>query len=230
MQPTYIPWLGYLAMIEKVDQFVFLDNVQFDHRSWQQRNRIKTDKGELWVTISAKKKSLFTQKINQVLAVDITNDVSKHLKSLTHYYAKSPFFKGFFYCFAECVKSAQIDSKGFLSDFNIRIIDFLCEYSGIKKEFALSSQINVAGQKDELLANISEYLGAKVYLAPPGSKGYLEKSKFFEKRDIKIIYHDYIHPSYPQLYGEFIPGMSCLDAFFNVEKENLKSLIMSGCK
>jgi hypothetical protein len=230
MQPTYIPWLGYLAMIEKVDQFVFLDNVQFEHRSWQQRNRIKTDKGELWFTISVKKKNLFEQKINQVVCVDIIKDVNKQLKSLKHYYAKSSFFKNFFNDFALFVNIAQTESKGFLSAFNIKIINFLCRYAGIEKEFILSSQINVSGQKDELLANISEYLGAKTYLAAPGSKSYLEKSKFFEERDIKIIYHDYSHPSYFQLYGDFIEGMSCIDAFFNVKQEKLKSLIMSGCK
>lgn len=230
MQPTYMPWLGYLAMIERVDQFVFLDNVQFDHRSWQQRNRVKTDKGELWLTLSVKKKGLFEQKINQVLCVDIINDVNKQLKSLRHGYAKSSFFKDFFYNFAEFIKVAQIESKGFLSDFNIKVINFLCRYAGIEKEFILSSQIDVDGQKDELLANISEYLNAKIYIAPPGSKVYLEKSNSFAKRDIKIIYNDYIHPYYPQLHGDFIAGMSCIDAFFNVKKENLKSLIMSGCK
>ena len=40
MQPTFLPWLSYFAMLKCVDEFVFLDTVQFDTRSWLQRNRI----------------------------------------------------------------------------------------------------------------------------------------------------------------------------------------------
>ena len=40
MQPTFFPWAGYFGLIKFVDKFVFLDDVQFDSRSWQQRNKI----------------------------------------------------------------------------------------------------------------------------------------------------------------------------------------------
>jgi hypothetical protein len=230
MQPTYLPWLGYLAMIEKVDKFVFLDNVQFDHRSWQQRNRIKTDRGELWLTLSVKQKGLYDQKINQVLCIDLIKDVNNHLKSMSHYFSKTPFFKDFFYDFAECAKNTQIKSKNLLSEFNIQIIEFLCKYVGIEKKFVLASQIKIDGQRDALLANICQHFNAKSYLSSPGSRGYLENSHFFKEASIEVVYHDYSHPAYPQLYGEFIEGMSCVDAFFNVEREKLKTLIMSGCK
>ena len=66
MQPTYLPWAGYLAMIEKVDIFVFLDSVQFARRSWQQRNRIKSANGELMLTVPVHRKGLRDQKIQNV--------------------------------------------------------------------------------------------------------------------------------------------------------------------
>jgi len=50
-QPTYLPWLGFLDLIDQVDTFVLLDNVQFEKQSWQQRNRIKTPTGLLWLTV-----------------------------------------------------------------------------------------------------------------------------------------------------------------------------------
>ena len=45
MQPTYLPWAGYFALMDSVDTFVILDSVQFSKRSWQQRNQIKTESG-----------------------------------------------------------------------------------------------------------------------------------------------------------------------------------------
>ena len=61
MQPTYFPWSGYFSLINYVDKFVFLDNVQFDRRSWQQRNRIANGEKVLWITVPVKKKNLLSQ-------------------------------------------------------------------------------------------------------------------------------------------------------------------------
>jgi len=230
MQPTYLPWLGYLAMIEKVDQFVFLDNVQFEHRSWQQRNRIKAESGAMWLTISVKQKGVSDQKIEEVLCADLQKDYKKHLKSIIHHYAKSKYYKKFYEALEHVIEAAAIEANGYLAHFNISIIKFLCGYAGIEKEFVLSSSLNLTGSKDELLAKICEKLDGRLYVSAPGSKGYLEGSQAFKDRAINIAYHEYLHPQYPQLFGHFVEGMSCVDAFFNVEQANLKTLIMSGCK
>jgi len=50
-QPTYLPWLGYFDLMDQVDCVVTLDSVQFERRSWQQRNRIKTPRGLEWLTV-----------------------------------------------------------------------------------------------------------------------------------------------------------------------------------
>ena len=51
MQPTFLPWLGYFDLIDRIDLLVFLDSVQFERQSWQQRNRLKIG-GELqWLTV-----------------------------------------------------------------------------------------------------------------------------------------------------------------------------------
>ena len=55
MQPTYFPWIGHFDLIDQVEKFVFLDNVQLVRRSWGVRNRIKTAQGELYLTIPVKK-------------------------------------------------------------------------------------------------------------------------------------------------------------------------------
>ena len=40
MQPTYLSWSGYFNLMARATEFIFLDDVQFSHQSWQQRNRI----------------------------------------------------------------------------------------------------------------------------------------------------------------------------------------------
>ena len=61
MQPTYLPWMGYFDLMDQSDVFVFLDSVQFDKRSWQQRNRIKTPTGELMLTVPVSSKANVTR-------------------------------------------------------------------------------------------------------------------------------------------------------------------------
>lgn len=229
MQPTYLPWLGYLAMVEKVDQFVFLDNVQFDHRSWQQRNRIKTSDGELWLTLSVRQKGQQDQKIQDVMCLDLAKDIKKHLASMVHAYKKSKNYDVFFPMLAEHINNAMLNSKDSLSEFNMSLVQFLCSYVGINTEFIRASMIPVTGAKEILLANICEYLGADKYLSPPGSKVYLDDSDIFKSRAISIDYHVYNHPEYPQLHGAFIPCLSSIDAFMNVSQDELYDLIMLGC-
>ena len=55
-QPTYFPWPGYFSLIKQSDHFVFLDDVQFDSRSWQQRNKILVNGKYFYLTIPVKKR------------------------------------------------------------------------------------------------------------------------------------------------------------------------------
>ena len=52
MQPTFLPWSGYFALIDAADVFVFLDDFQFQRRSWHHRNRIFAAPGKTaWITV-----------------------------------------------------------------------------------------------------------------------------------------------------------------------------------
>ena len=70
MQPTYLPWCGYFGLMNLVDIFVIYDDVQFDKRSWQQRNKIKTPAGSQWLTVPVASKGQQFQKINDVKIQD----------------------------------------------------------------------------------------------------------------------------------------------------------------
>ena len=57
-QPTYLPWLGYFALINASKKIIFLDDVQLNSRSWQQRNRIINNDKISYLTVPVKKKGL----------------------------------------------------------------------------------------------------------------------------------------------------------------------------
>lgn len=224
MQPTYLPWIGYFAMIDRVDTFVFLDSVQFARRSWQQRNRIKTANGPQMLTVPVHKKGARDQKIAEVTIDDQGHFADKHLRAIEHALAKAPHFDEHA---AQLFAILQAGHER-LVELNIELITWLTGAFGIESRFVRSSGLDVEGSKDELLADICRAFDATTYLSAPGSRAYIEASDAFERRGITVRYHDYDHPAYPQLYGTFAPYMSAIDLLFNVGPQSLDTL-RSGC-
>ena len=50
-QPAYIPWLGFFDKINQVDEFVFMDDVQFEKNSFINRNKVLVNGTPTWLTI-----------------------------------------------------------------------------------------------------------------------------------------------------------------------------------
>ena len=225
MQPTYLPWMGYFSLMNKVDKFIFLDTVQFSKRSWQQRNQIKTLPGSQWLTVPVFTKGKRDQKIMNV-EIDYSRDFPhSHILSLEKNYNNSLYFKKYMPDLHEIL----IAKHYFLSDLTIKIIIWLMEVLQISTKIYKSSDFNVIGIKDELLAGLCAQLRGSKYISPPGSSEYLETSKAFENKDIIVQYFNFSHPKYLQKFGDFLPYMSILDLLFNCGPES-KDIIMNNEK
>ncbi|TKX32855.1 hypothetical protein CQA76_02500 [Campylobacter aviculae] len=218
MQPTFNPWLGYIYMIHKVDAFVFLDNVQFERRSWQNRNRIKLQNQIFMLNLIIKKASQKTS----LADIFLENDQKwkeKFLKTLYHAYSKSINFKKYYH-FLE--QSLYQEKK--LVDFNINLILKICKDLNIQTPIYRASSMDITLEKKEkLLLNICKNLKANYYLSPEGSKNYLENAKkLFEEQNINIEYFDFVHPVYFQQGNTFIAYLGILDFMFNEKNPILK--------
>ena len=62
-QPTFLPYPGYFGLIDYVDKFIIMDNVQFAARGWQQRVLININKVPKFLTLPIIKKKLRSQLI-----------------------------------------------------------------------------------------------------------------------------------------------------------------------
>lgn len=224
MQPTYLPWSGYFGLMLSVDLFIILDSVQFTRRSWQQRNKIKTANGPLWLTVPVLSKGLRDQLIHEVEIDQNSNFGYTHTKSLEINYKKAKYYNEF----SPLVIPNISKHQSYLSDLTIDLIMAIKQILGINTPIMRSSQLNGIGSKGTLLASLCSQVGANEYVSPPGSQEYLNESDAFEKMGIPVRYFTYTHPEYPQLFGEFLPYMSCIDLVFNCGKESL-SVIKNGC-
>ena len=91
-QPQYLPWLGYLAKWAAADVFVFLDTVQYEKNGWQNRNRIKTAAGAVWLTVPVHYRHL-NQRIDET-EIDYRRDWrTSHLNQFRDSYRRAPHFE-----------------------------------------------------------------------------------------------------------------------------------------
>ncbi len=229
MQPTYMPWIGYFDLIDQVDSFVFFDDVKVLKRSWGVRNRIKTPQGELYLTVPLKKcldqkESLFT---NTEIAY-IENWKTKHLKTISHTYSKSAYFRDV-YNDLEYLLSHEYTCIG---ELNISVIRFFSEKCGIRTKLYCSSELpDISGAKDDRLVSICRSLGADKYLSPQGSAVYIEEKTAggaFPEAEIELYYHNFVHPEYPQIGIPFLSYMSIIDLFMNCGYEDALDIIQLG--
>lgn len=225
MQPAYLPWSGYFGLMRSVDLFIILDSVQFARRSWQQRNRIKTASGPQWLTVPVLSKGHRNQLISEVEIDREQYFFRGHVHTLELNYNKAPYFDRY----APQLFQLLSAENQKLSELTVSTITFIRESLGISTPLMRSSDLKNEGTKADLLVSLCDQVGAKEYISPPGSKGYLDESDAFSNSGKTLRYFHFSHPQYPQLFGEFLPFMSAIDMLLNYGSDSLY-LIEQGCE
>ena len=120
-QPQYIPWLGYFDKIARSDAFVFLDNVQYKAREFQNRNKIRTKDGWLWLSVPVVSKGRGRQIISDVRIDNEFSWPKEHLMSLKAFYSRTKYFDRYFPFFEDLYGKAWDK----LVDLNVEIVKYL---------------------------------------------------------------------------------------------------------
>jgi hypothetical protein len=202
----------------KCNIFILLDNVQYEKNGPTNRVKIKIAQGEDWLTLSVKRE--FPRIINEVKLVNFPKEREKHLKAIELNYKKAKYFN---FLFPELKEILEKDWQ-YLSNLNVELIKLLKEKLGIKTKLEIASDYNISGKGDELLIDICRKFNADIYLSGKGGQKYQNEEKF-KAAGIKLEYTDFIHPVYPQLWGDFIPGLSIIDLIFNCGPNSLNILL-----
>ena len=209
-QPDFLPCLGFFHRLNNCDVFVVLDNVQFIRRGWQHRDRIKTARGPQWLTVPVKKKGRFDQLIREVEIDDSTDWRGNHLMTLESAYGRAPYFTDVF----PAVRGIYGKRHGRLMDLNMDFIRFFCEAFGIDVDTRFASEMGAVGNKSELLTGLTAAAGGQVYLTGTGSRDYLDEG-VFAAAGIQVRWQAFAPTAYPQMHGDFAPGLSAIDFLFN---------------
>ena len=214
-QPAYLPWPGYFHRIAASDKHIVLDHVQFEKNSFTNRNKIRTKDGWCWLTVPVVTSKRFGNlRIDELEIVAHSRWAEKHTAALKTYYSKAPHYRCYAGFFEKIYRTEWQNLKALMWEINRQLL----------KEFAVetpvlfSSKMKSSGTKDELILNLCREAEATTYLSGLLGRQYLREA-LFEKAGIKVIYDDFESPTYPQVYPDFVPGLSAVDLLFNLGPE-----------
>ncbi len=225
MQPTFLPWLGYFALMDQADHFIFLDDVQFAKQSWQSRNRIKGPDGPVMLSLGVARKPS-KPLIKDVKLAD-TGFEEKLQKTVHANLSKAPHYP----VVARLLEQGFAQAEGSLSKLNRTLITNIATLTGLETRCSLASETAVAGtdKADRLLA-FCHSVGASTYLSPVGSLDYLSQHNPFAQSDVTLIFQHFQHPTYPQSFGTFQSHMAAIDALAQVGTAGFLPLLRAGIK
>jgi len=215
-QPNYLPYLGFFDKMAKSDIFVIYDDAQFNKSDFQHRNRIRIYHGWKWLTVPVDKKRIPINEVkirNEVKTWKGVKWANAHFRDIHDNYKDAPYYS----VYADELMRIYKRTYEKLVDLNMELIRFLMKAFDIDVEIVFSSELGFTSKSTQRLVEIVEALSGDVYLSGPKGKDYLDVS-LFERRGIKVVFQDFMHPVYKQRYEGFVPNMSAIDALFNVGK------------
>jgi hypothetical protein len=219
-QPNYIPWSGYFHKISQCDLFIFLDNVKCPNRGYVNRAKIKSHNGELWLTQPLPAKGRTNLVLSEVKFSE-DNWRKKHIKTMQGSYSQAPFFKTYFPRVEEIIMEPSANR---LTTMNSNLIKLVMKILDIQTKTLFASDMN-SHQEDptDRLIHLVKNAKGTVYLSGEGGANYQEEEKI-KSNGIELQYTNFSNPVYPQLWGEFCPGLSIVDLIFNCGPEGKKHI------
>ncbi len=210
MQPAYLPWQGYLDMIDQADLFVLLDTVAVSRQSWQTRNRILDRSGNVvWLPIPVKAK--MGQRLDTVEMTESVRWRRKHAKTIA---LLGP------HVFPELLGLYEQEDAELLVDFTTQTLVTLTMLLGITTPMVRASDLDLPETQDpdSRISDIFYSTNATQLLNTQGARAY----------PVPLKWHQYEPKPYVQNGAGFVPYMSVVDCLARHGPEATMDVIRAG--
>lgn len=221
MQPYIFPYIGYFQLINAVEKFIILDDVNFINRGWINRNKIINNGREYLFTIPLKKKSQ-NKLINTLYISDDYIWKKKFLKTLENSYKKAMFCDDVIELITRIIK---YDEKN-LSKYIYNSIVEVCSFLNIETKYVETSAIypKKTLKSEKRIIDICLIEKAENYINPIGGQDIYNKENFC-KNNIELFFLKTNKIDYKQFTNNFIPSLSIIDVMMFNGKEEIKKML-----
>ena len=210
LQPQFFPWLGVFEQLRLADEFVHLDDAQFQKGGFTNRVQIKTANGPAWLTVPVLRYGSLPP-IHEVEIDYVSDWRAKHRKTLQMTYARAPHVARML-----ALVDAVYDARpATIAELDIVAVERCAAELGLRPTFTRSSQTPLQTSKTDRLIELLVPRGATAYVTGLGALNYLDEPALAAAGvDVRVM--QYERAPYPQLFGPFDPHVSVLDALANL--------------
>lgn len=207
-QPNYLPYLGLFRKMARADVFVVLDTAQYSKQlGYHNRNQIKTPRGAQWMTVPVRHGTL-----HAIRDVEIADGqwALRHGQTLDANYGRAPYYESY----STELKATFRKSWTHLAELNESLLGLIARWLDIPTKVIRASNLPAPPTTDPTskIIHLVRSVGGDAYVSGQGGHGYLDEAQF---TDVRLEYDEFVPTPYPQLFGEFIPNLSAVDAIFN---------------
>lgn len=218
MQPYFAPYLGYWQLMNAVDKYVLLDDVNYIKRGWVNRNRILLNGVEHLITLPIMKADAFKH-INENILSDIPDNI---VKTIELAYRKAPYYSEIIPLVRKILECPERN----LADFLSNSIVIISQHLGISVDFYRSSEIirDRSLRSQEMIIDIVKRLNGTVYYNAIGGRELYSHDRFAQE-GIELAFVQPQLRSYTQGKNVFVPGLSIIDVMMYNEKSDISRML-----
>ncbi len=186
-QPNYLPGLSIIEKVAEADAVIWLDEVQYTHGGWTNRNRMPD---RSWLTVPVER-STDMAAMNRVRISERGDWRAQHVAALERFYGAA----------AEPLAAEIARPYRLLAGLNLALLRVLLADSAAAWHFqshldgghavwAVSDEREELAPISERLAMMVAELGGATYLSGASGRNYLDERPFCE-RGIEVAYFDW---------------------------------------
>lgn len=208
-QPYFLPYIGYWQLLNAVDLFVILDDVNYIRRGFINRNSILLNGAPYRFSIPVKDASQNKKIMEMRLCFD-EKEKQKFLSRIEYAYKKAPYFSQVFPFISDIIHNPDEDLTGFIQYSLTSVAAYLGIDTRIIRSSAMDKDNTLTGQNR--VVEICRQIGADTYINPAGGRK-LYDSRTFHKENMELFFLDTRHENiiYPQFNNPFVGMLSIID-------------------
>lgn len=220
MQPYLFPYIGYWQLINAVDKFVILDDVNYIVRGYINRNSILLNGKPYKFTIPVKHASQNKLIMETKLSFD-KKEKDRFISTIYNAYRKAPYYEKIERLLKDIIYYDEED----LTNYIYHSLKVIAEYLGISTEILFSSKIekdNSLKAQDRIIG-ICKKIGVDMYINPCGGRS-LYQQETFQREGIQLFFLDTKTDEiiYSQGNESFVGNLSIIDVMMFNDDNKIK--------
>lgn len=223
MQPYLFPYIGYWQLINAVDTFVLLDDVNFIKSGYINRNRILINGQAYMFSVPIRNASQNCMIKDTKLSFD-AKERRKFLTRLENSYKKAPYYQMVISYLEKIITNDTDDLTEYIKYSIEEIIRFLKIETSVLRSSEISKDNSLKGQ--DRIIDICKCLKADIYINACGGR-ILYQREAFKAQNLELLFLDTKMDGvkYHQFRNDFVEKLSIIDVMmFNSGQEIQKFL------